>query len=125
MVTATAESTALTPVHIAEVARPIALRHGFTELYLFGSQANGTSRPDSDIDFIYAVSSDADRSASVQGFRTDIREALGRDVDMVRKGYLTDPIEDRLASLQRDYFLDSLMRSKVYRLLPRKEPDHA
>ena len=38
---------------IAEIARPIALRHHVNELYLFGSMARGEGHTDSDIDFIY------------------------------------------------------------------------
>ena len=121
--TTSADPAMLTPALIAEVARPIARRHGFTELYLFGSQANGNARPDSDVDFIYTVGDGIDRPMSVAGFRRDLREALGKDVDLVRKAYLTEPIADPLASLQRDYFLDSVMQGKVYRLLPRKESD--
>lgn len=41
------------PQQIAEIARPIALRHHVNELYLFGSMARGEGHADSDIDFIY------------------------------------------------------------------------
>ncbi|MFK3576976.1 nucleotidyltransferase domain-containing protein [Bifidobacterium thermacidophilum] len=41
------------PQQIAEIARPIALRHHVNELYLFGSMARGEGHTDSDIDFIY------------------------------------------------------------------------
>ena len=41
------------PQQIAEIARPIALRHHVNELCLFGSMARRGGHADSDIDFIY------------------------------------------------------------------------
>ena len=52
-ITLDAISRDTTPQQIAEIARPIALRHHVNELYLFGSMARGEGHADSDIDFIY------------------------------------------------------------------------
>lgn len=114
----------LTPVLIAQIVRPLARKNGINQLYLFGSQANGKARPDSDVDLLYAVEDSANRVSSVRGFRRDLRAVLNKDVDLVRKDYLTEPIEDRLAALQRDLFVSNIMRGKVYRILPQGDAEH-
>ena len=112
------DGATLTPALIAQITRPIARANGISQLYLFGSRANGNAGPDSDVDLLYSVDQDTNRAASVREFRQSLREALGTDVDLVRKDYLTEPIENRLAALQRDLFVSNIMSGKVYRILP-------
>lgn len=72
----------------------LARKYGVEELYLFGSVARSEARKDSSIDFIYQLSQDAlSRIQAVRGFRNDLRKVLGRDVDLTRKSYVTDPID--------------------------------
>ncbi|NMM93111.1 nucleotidyltransferase [Bifidobacterium sp. DSM 109957] len=114
----------LTPAPIAQIARPIARANGICQLYLFGSRANGNANPDSDVDFLYSVDQNTNRVTSVREFRQALRDALGTDVDLVRKDYLTEPIENPLAALQRDLFVSNIMSHKVYRILPQEGADN-
>ena len=109
--------TGITPQQIASVARPIALRHGIDELYLFGSMARGEGRVNSDIDFIYHCAPDADPVIGVIELREDLREAFGRDVDLVRKDYLLEPQHDHLKDLQRVLFANSVASRPMFRIV--------
>lgn len=107
----------ITPKQIADVARPIALRHGVDELYLFGSMARGEGRADSDIDFIYHFSPEANPVVDVVALRSDLHDAFGRDVDLVRKDYLLEPQRDRLRDLQRVLFANSVTSKPMFRIV--------
>lgn len=110
-------SSRITPEQIARTARPIALRHGVDELYLFGSMARGEGRADSDIDFIYRLSPDADPLTAPIALRDDLRGAFGRNVDLVRKDYLIRPRQDRLDDLQRVLFVNSVASKPMFRIV--------
>jgi len=72
----------------------IAARHGARNLRLFGSVAQGRTRPDSDVDFL--VEFDPDRTVlDLSGLVLDLREALGRNVNVVEVGS-TSPIAQRI-----------------------------
>ena len=109
----------LNPQAITRVVRPIARKYGVEELYLFGSVARNGARKDSDVDFIYQLSQDTlNRSHAVRGLRNDLRKVLGRDVDLTRKSYVTDPIDsDPLAELQRRAFVRNLSSHPMYRIV--------
>lgn len=106
-----------TPKQIADVARPIALRHGVDELYLFGSMARGEGRADSDVDFIYHFSPEANPVVDLVALRNDLHDAFGRDVDLVRKDYLLEPQRDRLRDLQRILFANSVTSKPMFRIV--------
>jgi predicted nucleotidyltransferase len=55
---------------------------GLESLWLFGSEAQGTARPDSDID-LAALFRGAPPPLDVLGARGDLEEIFGRDVDLV------------------------------------------
>ena len=88
------------PQQIAEIARPIALRHHVNELYLFGSMARGEGHADSDIDFIY-----------------DLASTFGREIDLVKKRYITTELQDRLAEMQRVIFVNSITSNPMFRII--------
>lgn len=69
---------------IATRACPVLRRHPVTKAYLFGSQARGDQRPDSDIDLYCSI----DRSKPFGMFALgalyhDLQEALGSPVDIL------------------------------------------
>lgn len=74
-----------TPQQIAEIARPIALRHHVNELYLFGSMARGEGHADSDIDFIYQFDDTANPMIDEWALRDDLASTFGREIDLVKK----------------------------------------
>ncbi|MBT1160440.1 MULTISPECIES: nucleotidyltransferase domain-containing protein [Bifidobacterium] len=110
-------SRGTTPKHIAAIAKPIALRNRVDELYLFGSMARGEGRADSDIDFIYHFSPDANPLIDVIALRDELRRAFGRDIDLVRKDYLTQPQRDQLKEMQRILFVNSITKHPMYRIV--------
>ena len=113
------EQSELEPRTIMRIVRPIAQKYGVEELYLFGSMARNEAREDSDVDLIYSLpESDPNRSRTVHGLRNDLRKALGRDVDLTRKSYVTDPIDsDPLAELQRRAFVRNLSKHPMIRIV--------
>lgn len=74
-----------TPQQIAEIARPIALRHHVNELYLFGSMTRGEGHADSDIDFIYQFDDTANPMIDEWALRDDLASTFGREIDLVKK----------------------------------------
>ena len=80
---------------------PILAKHNIQEVYLFGSYARGEANSNSDVD-IYCESGDI-RTFIEQGFLEDeLKEALGKDVDLVFIG-------TRL----NDYFKEQLDEDKI------------
>lgn len=113
------EKPELDPQTITRIALPIARKYGVEELYLFGSMARDEAREDSDVDFIYRLpATDSQRSRTVRGLRNDLCKALGRDVDLTRKSYVTNAIDsDPLAELQRRAFVRNLGKYPMYRIV--------
>lgn len=116
-----APQSVLTVKEIGDIAAPIAREVGASELYLFGSMARGTANSNSDIDFIYDVPSDAsieEKARISRQLRLSLREAFNRDVDMVRKSYLTTAkTNDPLAELIRQSFIGSINKYPIYRIM--------
>ena len=110
-------SEATTPQQIADIARPIALRHHVNELYLFGSMARGEGRADSDIDFIYQFDDAADPMIDEWALRDDLASTFGRDIDLVNKRYITTELQDRLAEMQRVLFVNSITSKPMFRII--------
>ena len=78
-----------------ETILSLAARHGARNVRVFGSAARGDAGPDSDVDFL--VDLDADRSLLDLGsLLMDLRELLGRDVDVVTEPSLHWYIRDRI-----------------------------
>ncbi len=73
----------------------LAKRHGARNVRVFGSAANGQTRPDSDVDFL--VDLDEDRSLLDLGaLLMDLQDLLGRKVDLVTEPALHWYIRDRV-----------------------------
>ena len=106
-----------TPQQIAEIARPIALRHHVNELYLFGSMARGEGRADSDIDFIYQFDDTAGSMIDEWDLRDDLASTFGRQIDLVKKQYITTELQDRLAEIQRVLFVNSITSQPMFRIV--------
>ncbi len=72
-----------------------ARRHGAHNIRVFGSAARGEDRPDSDVDFL--VDMEPGRSLlDMGGLLMELRELLGRDVDVVTERGLKPRIRDRV-----------------------------
>ena len=52
-------------------------------MYLFGSQAKGNARADSDVDFFLDKPGAIKSIITLSGFRLDLEEALGKKVDII------------------------------------------
>lgn len=109
------------PHDIALSARPLAHRYGVDELYLFGSMADGTAGDGSDIDFIYGTPDDGTRARRVADFREALREAFGRDIDLVKASYITQPEKKPYDELIRSLFVRNVLAKPILRILPDEE----
>jgi len=58
-------------------------RYGIAELTVFGSQARGTARPDSDIDVLYALRPGRKLGWEIEQLAEDLAGLFGREVDLV------------------------------------------
>jgi predicted nucleotidyltransferase len=75
--------------------REIAARHGARNVRFFGSVARGEARPDSDVDF--PVDMEPGRTLLDLGrLLMDLRDLLGRQVDVVTEQGLKPRIRDRV-----------------------------
>ncbi len=73
----------------------IAAKHGVRNIRIFGSVARGQADKDSDIDFL--VEMEPGRTLlDMGGFLMEVRELLGRDVDVVTERGLKERIRDRV-----------------------------
>lgn len=73
----------------------LAARHGARRVRVFGSVARGDARPDSDLDLLVAM--DDGRSLfDLIGLGQDLEELLGRRVDVVSEGGLSEHIRERV-----------------------------
>ncbi len=81
---------------LAALEEPLRQR-GLTSLALFGSVVRSTARPDSDIDVLVDVASDARFSLiDLVAVKDFLEDQLGRRVDIVTRGGLEPAIRDRV-----------------------------
>jgi uncharacterized protein len=81
---------------LAALERPLR-QHGLTSLALFGSVVRSTARPDSDIDVLVDVASNAQFSLiDLVAVKDFLEDQLGRRVDVVTRGGLEPAIRDRV-----------------------------
>ena len=81
---------------LAALEKPLRQR-GLTSLALFGSVVRGAARPDSDIDLLVDVTSDAQFSLiDLVAVKDFLEDQLGRKVDVVTRGGLEPAIRDRV-----------------------------
>lgn len=77
-----------------KVAAPMS-RRGVVRAGIFGSFARGEATPGSDVDFL--VEFERGRTlVDLSGLRLDLREALGREVDVVTPGSLHPRLRERV-----------------------------
>ena len=73
----------------------IAAKHGARNIRIFGSVARGEARLDSDVDFL--VDMEPGRTLfDMGGLPMDLRDLLGREVDVVTEQGLKPRIRDRV-----------------------------
>jgi predicted nucleotidyltransferase len=73
----------------------IAARYGARNVRVFGSVIRGEARPDSDVDFL--VDMDPGRTLlDMGGLLMDLRDVLGREVDVATEHGLKARIRDRI-----------------------------
>ena len=81
----------LTIKQIRERIKPIMMKHNIKEVYLFGSYSRGEANRNSDVD-LYCDEGDVDTLWKLSAFYDELREALGKDVDIVTIGSDIDDI---------------------------------
>ena len=91
----------LTIKQIKERIKPIMVRHGIKNVYLFGSYARGEANSNSDVD-IYCDSGDVDTLFEAVAFNDELEKALGKKVDVVTIG-----------SRMHDYFKKQLEEDMI------------
>ena len=69
---------------IKERIAPICKQYGVEKAYLFGSYARGDATENSDVD-LHIESGHIDNLFTLSGFRLDLVDALGVEVDIVSK----------------------------------------
>ena len=104
----------LTPSILQKLCAPIARRLGVKSLYLFGSVAQGTANRNSDVDFIYELQNESSleretsRIVRKQELMQSLADCLGRKIDLVNKSYVTQPLADEDAEIQRKAFVTTI-----------------
>lgn len=93
----------LTIAEIQKRIEPICKRYGAGRVYLFGSYARGSAGEESDVDLRVELG-DIHDLFTLSGFRLDLVDALGMDVDIVT-GELSAMTADFRESLQKDEVL--------------------
>jgi uncharacterized protein len=58
-------------------------RYGIAKLEVFGSQARGTARPDSDIDVLYALRPGSKLGWEIEQLTDELSVLFGRKVDLI------------------------------------------
>lgn len=85
----------------APVLRSLAAERGYERLAVFGSVARGDARKDSDIDLIVEVPPETSSFAFIR-FNQLVEQILGREVDLISYGGLTEGLDD---DIRRDLVL--------------------
>ena len=79
---------------IAERIRPVAEEFELEAVYIFGSYAKDTARPDSDVGIL--VSAEKVQGIRIGGLYLAFRDALGKDISLV-----TEKADSRFLSIIR------------------------
>lgn len=113
----------LTPSIVQKLCAPIARRLGVKSLYLFGSVAQGTANRNSDVDFIYELQNESNlehetsRIVRKQELMRSLADCLGRKVDLVNKSYVTQPLADEDAEIQRKAFVTTINTKPIFQIV--------
>ena len=73
-------------------------RYGIAELWLFGSFAKGTARPDSDVDLLYVRAPGSHLGWDIEDLAAELSLLFDRKVDLVSKQYLHHVVRDEVLS---------------------------
>ena len=115
--------TTLTPSIVQKLCAPIARRLGVKSLYLFGSVAQGTTNRNSDVDFIYELQNESSleretsRIVRKQELMQSLADCLGRKIDLVNKSYVTQPLADEDAEIQRKAFVTTINTKPIFQIV--------
>lgn len=74
----------LTILDIAAAVKNVAEKYDIKETLLFGSYANGTNTPSSDVDLLIEFKSDYVSLLTLSALKIEIEEILNVDVDIIR-----------------------------------------
>ncbi|MGW1446041.1 nucleotidyltransferase family protein [Gardnerella piotii] len=113
----------LTPLVVQKLCAPIARKLGVKSLYLFGSVAQGTANRNSDVDFIYELQNESnlERETSQivrkQELMQSLADCLGRKIDLVNKSYVTQPLADEDAEIQRRAFVTTINTKPIFQIV--------
>ena len=80
---------------IKERITPVARNYGVKRVMLFGSYARGKATEDSDID-LHVYCGDIRGLFKLSGFRLDLVDALGKEVDVVTHGGMRRKFYERI-----------------------------
>ncbi|HEX8151523.1 MAG TPA: nucleotidyltransferase family protein [Thermoanaerobaculia bacterium] len=75
----------------------IAAKHGVTSIRVFGSVARGEAGPESDVDFLIEAGEDV-TPWFPGGLIGDLRDLLGREIDVVEPGGLRPYVKEHVLS---------------------------
>ncbi len=78
----------------SERLRTVCERYGVARLEVFGSVGRGDASPDSDVDLLYDLATDARLGWDVEALAEELEAVLGRRVDLVSRVALQDLIRD-------------------------------
>ena len=113
----------LTPLVVQKLCAPIARKLGVKSLYLFGSVAQGTANRNSDVDFIYELQNESNleretsRIVRKQELMQSLADCLGRKIDLVDKSYVTQPLADEDAEIQRKAFVTTINTKPIFQIV--------
>lgn len=113
----------LTPLVVQKLCAPIARKLGVKSLYLFGSVAQGTANRNSDVDFIYEMQDESNleretsRIVRKQELMQSLADCLGRKIDLVNKSYVTQPLADEDAEIQRRAFVTTINTKPIFQIV--------
>jgi hypothetical protein len=78
--------------------------YGIAELVLFGSAANGTTGPASDVDLLYTLRPGRTLGWEIEDLADDLAELFGRPVDLVSRRALHPQLRDRVLAEARPLY---------------------
>ena len=113
----------LTQLVVQKLCAPIARKLGVKSLYLFGSVAQGTANRNSDVDFIYELQNESSleretsRIVRKQELMQSLANCLGRKIDLVNKSYVTQPLADEDAEIQRKAFVTTINAKPIFQIV--------